>query len=246
MRFISFTFLNSSPLSAGLLNSGFLSSGFINSGFIKSDFLKSGRLKKGNIIVIQRWILISILSLFVLSCTTTPTAKNELQTSGNIADTWRINGRISLSNEQENWYAKFNWRQKKQDFQISFSGPFGETELQISQINNHILLKTPSGESTGNDLEQLLFQETGFKFPITSLRYWSQGYPNPATASQVNYNEQQQISDIFQSGWHIHYPRRMQIEQLSGNKIWLPKKIIATEQNVKIKLIITSWHLGES
>ncbi|MCU7799013.1 MAG: lipoprotein insertase outer membrane protein LolB [gamma proteobacterium symbiont of Lucinoma myriamae] len=226
MRFISFIFLSLTPLTPVILNSGLL--------------------KKENIVIAQRWILIAILSLFVLSCTTSPTVKNELQSSGNITDTWRINGRISLTNEQENWYAKFNWWQKKQDFQISFSGPLGETELQLSQINNHILLKTPSGESTGNDLEQLLFQEMGFKFPVTSLRYWSQGYPNPDIASQVNYNEQQQISDIFQAGWHIQYPKRIQLEQLSGDKIWLPKKIIATEQHVKIKLIITSWHLGES
>ena len=213
--------------------------------FFSGNFLHSNLLSKENKIVVKRWTLISIFLLFISSCTITPTAKKEVQTSGSIADMWRINGRISIINEQENWYAKFNWLQQKQNFQISFTGPLGETELQISQINNHILLKTPSGESTSDDLEQLLFQKTGWKFPVTSLRYWLQGLPNPDIVSQVNYNEQQYISDIFQSGWHIQYPKRMQVEQSSGTSVVLPKKIIAMEQNVKIKLIITAWHLGE-
>ncbi|MCU7939697.1 MAG: lipoprotein insertase outer membrane protein LolB [gamma proteobacterium symbiont of Bathyaustriella thionipta] len=200
--------------------------------------------------MVLRGLLISFVALFLYACTSTPMSQEgktiEPQLSAFIADMWRMNGRISFVNEQENWYAKFSWIQQKQDFQISFTGPLGKTELQISQINNRILLKTPSGETSSDNLEQLLLQETGWKFTVTSLRYWSQGYPDPDIASQVKYNELQQISDIFQAGWHIQYPKRMQVEQLSGSYLTLPKKIIATEQNVKIKLIITNWHLGES
>ncbi len=205
-------------------------------------------LNKRNITIIQTGLLISIFLLLVSSCTLTPQSQKKKEISSNIIqyDVWRINGRISFVNEQENWYAKFNWMQQKEDFEIRFTGPLGETELQISQIDKHILLKTPSGETSSDDLEQLLFQETGWKFPVTSLRYWSQGYPDPNIAAQLKYNEQQQISDIFQAGWHIQYPKRMEVEQTSGLIAVLPKKIIATEQNVKIKLIITSWHLGGS
>ncbi|MCK5664068.1 MAG: outer membrane lipoprotein LolB [Thiotrichaceae bacterium] len=205
-------------------------------------------LNKRNITIIQTGLLISIFLLLVSSCTLIPQSQIKKEISSNIMqyDVWRINGRISFINEQENWYAKFNWMQQKEDFEIRFTGPLGETELQISQIDKHILLKTPSGETSSDDLEQLLFQETGWKFPVTSLRYWSQGYPDPNIAAQLKYNEQQQISDIFQAGWHIQYPKRMEVEQTSGLIAVLPKKIIATEQNVKIKLIITSWHLGES
>ncbi len=221
--------------------------------FSNYKFFNLAFLSRINIAIIQTGLLISILLLLVSSCTVTPLSqekkspeKKEITAHNRQYDVWRINGRISFVNEQENWYAKFNWIQQKDDFQISFTGPLGETELQISQIDKHILLKTPSGEMSSDDLEQLLFQETGWKFPVTSLRYWSQGYPDPNIAAQVKYNEQQQISDIFQAGWHIQYPKRMEVAQTSGLNVVLPKKIIATEQNVKIKLIITSWHLGES
>jgi len=216
--------------------------------FSNYNLSSSALSNKRNITIIQKGLLISILFLLISSCAVTPLSQEKKEASSNIRqyDVWRINGRISFINEQENWYAKFNWMQQKEDFQIRFTGPLGETELQISQIDKHILLKTPSGETSSDDLEQLLFQETGWKFPVTSLRYWSQGYPDPNIAAQLKYNEQQQISDIFQAGWHIQYPKRMEVEQTSGVNAVLPKKIIATEENVKIKLIITSWHLGDS
>ncbi|MDX2503682.1 MAG: lipoprotein insertase outer membrane protein LolB [Gammaproteobacteria bacterium] len=197
-------------------------------------------------------LILPVLSFFMISgCSVTqpkpsddPTSPEDRGKQQNMAafpDTWTILGRISVVNEHENWYARFNWGQQKEDFQISFMGPLGETELQISQIAENIQLKTPSYERTSDDLEQLLFQETGWKFPVKFLRYWSHGVPNPNMAAQIKYNEQQQISAIDQAGWHIQYPKRMQVDQY-----WLPKKIIVTEQGVKIKIIITSWRLGES
>lgn len=205
-------------------------------------------LSKKHFCVVQRCLSVLILLLLLASCTTSPITSKPIAfqpSLGSITGVWRINGRISLINETDNWYAKFNWIQQQEDFQISFTGPLGETELQISQINKTILLKTPSGETSSDNLEQLLLQETGWKFPVSSLKYWSQGFPHPDNAARLKYNEQQQISDIFQSGWHIQYPKRMRVKQFSGTDLVLPKKIIATEKNVKIKLIITSWHLEE-
>lgn len=149
---------------------------------------------------------------------------------------WTMSGRISVISGKENWYAKFNWIQEKEDFQISFTGPFGETELQLSQTAQKIVLKTPSSELTSDNLEELLLQQTGWKFPVTSLRYWSYGAPNPDMPAKAKYNEQQQISELNQLGWHIQYPKRMTV-----GEYLLPKKIVVTEQDIKIKIVVTKW-----
>ncbi len=164
-------------------------------------------------------------------------------------DNWHIRGRISILSLQENWYAKFNWIQKNKNFQLSFTGPLGETELQVSQIAQDIYLKTAAKELRGDNLELLLKQETGWSFPVTSLRYWIQGEPNPDVNSKLTYNESQQISDIFQSGWHIQYKKRFVVEANSGSQgefaKTLPKKITATRENLKIKLIISHWNFDD-
>ncbi len=160
-----------------------------------------------------------------------------------LPDNWTINGRISIINGEENWYAKFIWIQQGANFQLSFTGPLGETELQVSQVAQHVFVRTPSGEHHGTDLEQLLRRETGLEFPINSLRHWLQGRPDPDMSSRLKYTADHSINDIFQDGWHIQYPKKMRVEQGSKTEILLPKKIIAQKQMIKIKLIITRWSL---
>ncbi len=196
--------------------------------------------------------LLAISSLcFLASCTLFSLSVNEqqqyhTQRAIELHDTWRINGRISISNKDENWYAKFKWHQNKDDFTLRFTGPLGETELYISQLRGQTLLKTPSVKRHGSDLEQLILQETGWKFPLKSLKYWSQGQPNPELVSRLEYNKETHlISDIFQAGWHIQYPRRVEVVQAPQQLILLPKKIIVTQEHIKIKIIVTQWQLGE-
>ena len=187
--------------------------------------------------------MIALLFLFLSACSNIKTNQKNQASLAELAEVWSINGRISLTNEQENWYAKFNWQQKYDDFQISFTGPLGETELQVSQTQKQIVLETPAGKKIGNDLEQLIYQETGWNFPITSLKYWLQGQSNPDLSAKIHYNDQKQIKEIIQAGWHIEYAKRMLIDDPSGKAVILPKKIIAIGKNMKIKLIITAWQL---
>jgi outer membrane lipoprotein LolB len=185
-----------------------------------------------------------ILSVFFLEgCTNNPLKTSQQLESVHkiettqfpITDNWTIYGRISVINDEENWYAKFIWIQKQKDFQLSFIGPLGETELQVSQMGQKVYLESTSGIRSGDDLEQLIWQETGWKLPLNSLSYWSKGLSNPNIKARLKYNKQQ-ISDIFQAGWHIQYPKRMLLDS-----VLVPKKIIATKEDIKIKLIITQW-----
>jgi len=151
---------------------------------------------------------------------------------------WITHGRISIINDKENWYAKFIWQQQGDDFQLSFMGPLGETELQLTRKDEKNYLKTPSYERSSFELEHLLFEETGWKLPVNSLRYWSYGSPDPDVLTKILYDKQGNISDLFHNEWHIQYAKRVLVGQY-----FLPKKIIVTKQSVKIKIIITQWDI---
>lgn len=191
-----------------------------------------------------------ILFLFIFLFTTSscsiispePDApENTAQALDDFPQEWSIHGRMSIINGTENWYAKFIWSQKKSDFQIGFMGPLGEIELLLTQKGQITSIKTPSNEhryeSSSDNLEKLLFKETGWKLPINSLRYWSYGMPNPDAVTKIKYDNTGNISDLYQQKWHVQYPKRMQV-----GKYYLPKKIIVTEQELKIKIIITRWN----
>jgi len=189
-------------------------------------------------------VFIGIMLLLLSACTTIITDQYNKQALDGSIDVWSASGRISIIQEQENWYAKFNWQQQHNDFQIRFTGPFGETELELSRIDQYVVLQTPSVKRSSNNLELLIYQETGWQLPVSSLKFWLQGQANPAVSADISYDEQQQISDIVQSGWHIRYLKRMQVELLKGSHTFLPKKIIAEKEKTKIKLIITRWQTG--
>ncbi|MCU7835069.1 MAG: lipoprotein insertase outer membrane protein LolB [gamma proteobacterium symbiont of Taylorina sp.] len=189
-------------------------------------------------------LFLIILSIILSGCSFIRTDTNSDVTTPHLLhdfpQQWTTNGRISILNGKENWYAKFIWLQKNEDFELRFMGPLGETELQLTRKDQKTYLKTPSYERSSHNLEQLLLQETGWKLPLISLRYWSYGVPNPKVSNKTLYDKQGNITDLYQDGWHIQYPKRMQI-----GKYLLPKKIVLTEQDIKIKIIISQWVLAD-
>ncbi len=186
-------------------------------------------------------VFLVLLLLLNSACTTLePSKPIASPIATQIPSQWTANGRISVIRGAENWYARFSWIQQKDDFKIRFTGPMGETQLQVSQIGSDVRLKTPSVEKTGNDLELLILQETGWIFPVSSLQYWLHGKPEPDITAKIKYNDAAQIWEILQQGWKIQYPRWMLVNQLT-----LPKKIIVTKADLKIKIIISQWLLAK-
>jgi|GEM_PF-3208816 len=185
------------------------------------------------------------LMLLLSACSNVPNAinsrENSVQSLDSIPQHWRIKGRISMVKEQQSWYARFNWLQQQKDFQIRFTGPLGETLLQLTQQDHSVRMKTPSGETRSEDIEQLLFQQTGWELPIKSLKFWLQGFPNPEISARIHYDKKQYIREFYQAGWHIEYPKRHALLSPLGTNLLLPKKIIAHKEDVKIKLIISHW-----
>ncbi len=186
-----------------------------------------------------------LLTLFACSSIQTPQSNSSSVQETNIPAAWTANGRLSVIRGEENWYARFSWVQQDDDFQIRFSGPVGETQLLVSQIGSAVRLKTPSVEKTGHDLEQLILQETGWVFPVRSLQYWLHGQAKPAIVAKIQYNDAGQVSEITQQGWKIDYSRWMLVAKTPVVKIRVPKKLIITHDDLKIKIIISQWLLAE-
>jgi outer membrane lipoprotein LolB len=189
----------------------------------------------------QAGILMCLFSIVLSGCSIFPGASpmkpSFLQQP--LPENWSLNGRISIIQDEENWYAKFSWQQFSEDFQISFSGPLGETELQIIQKGELTLIKTPSTVRQSTDPEGFVYQETGWHVPIHSLRYWVTGQADPSQKASIQYNEQQLITELRQDGWLVQFPRKVPVDGYQ-----MPKKIIVTKAGLKIKMVITRWSLS--
>ncbi len=190
-------------------------------------------------------LLLLLLSLSACTMLETPQTGNLPVHETTIPQAWTANGRISVIRGEDNWYARFSWIQQGNDFQIRFTGPLGETRLQVRQTGSDVRLNTPSVAKKGSDLEQLILQETGWIFPVSSLRYWLHGQPEPLVTAKIQYNKTAQIQAIDQQGWHIHYSRWIPVAESAAAKKVLPKKLVITRDNLKIKIIISQWLLAQ-
>ncbi len=78
----------------------------------------------------------------------------------------------------------------------------------------------------------MISREVGLIVPVTSLRYWVLGLPEP-NSSFVD------TQDGFgQSGWVNEY-KQMQLVGINN----LPHKMIVMNDQVKLKLIVDHWNL---
>ena len=88
--------------------------------------------------------------------------------------------------------------------------------------------------SLSRDPDAMLRQRLGFAVPLSSLRYWVLGVPDPDKAAQMVGDAQ----GFQQAGWRI-VP-----DKLASVDGWmLPQKLSVQGAGVKLKILADTWDL---
>src|SRR5690606_34827462 len=53
--------------------------------------------------------------------------------------------------------------------------------------------------------EDLIREQLGYDLPVANLNYWIKGIPAPGIPAQPEFNANNQLSVLQQSGWQIEY-----------------------------------------
>ncbi|HXY97755.1 MAG TPA: lipoprotein insertase outer membrane protein LolB, partial [Steroidobacteraceae bacterium] len=76
-----------------------------------------------------------------------------------------------------------------------------------------------------------------FEPPLTSLRYWILGVPDPASpADETLDSARQRLTRLEQDGWRIDYASYVAV----GSE-WLPARLTLERADVKVKLLVDDW-----
>jgi len=146
-------------------------------------------------------------------------------------NTWAFVGRLALKSKTESWQASIGWQHSIDEENIKLSGPLGQGAMSIRLANNQVFIDRGDGEIiSSNHPEQFIYQQIGMVVPVCSLKYWVLGLPEPNLSSITTAN------GFEQAEWIIEYE---QIQVVNGYKI--PRKIIATNEELKLKLVIDQW-----
>jgi len=106
------------------------------------------------------------------------------------ADEWEFAGRIGVSAGEEGFNGSLRWRQDGIVFRARISGPLGMGTIFINGDRRELTLTDQDGVVTKlTDVEPELRERYGWTIPVTSLRYWALGIPDPSSPSEAGFNE---------------------------------------------------------
>lgn len=201
--------------------------------------------------------LLLIIAFFITGCSTTQTSSVTFpleQTSEQRAaqllalQQWEITGKIAFMTKKSRNRVNLHWQlnEQKQEQQLNLSTYLGINVLKLNS-NQGIHQVSVDGKTYQSDnLDQLIYQLTGFTLPTQALTYWLKGLPYQDSDSVI-IDEKTQLptrlistfnspSSFGQSHWEVNYTHYQTINHYS-----LAKKFTIKHGDLLIKIVIDNW-----
>lgn len=170
---------------------------------------------------------------------------------------WTLTGRIAVNNHAAinhtpddgainngtagaiNISATLHWAQQPNDYRIDVIPPFGQGAMHLEGNGEGVVMWLPGGQQlSAASPDALLYAQTGLRLPISSLRYWVMGRPDPASEARKALDDTGHVLWLEQSGWRIEFLRYSQINGLD-----MPGKLVVTRPPMHLRLVIDRWEL---
>jgi len=157
---------------------------------------------------------------------------------------WQAVGKLAVKVPNNGGSMGIRWEQEPTQFNIDFSGPFGQNLLTISGNDKLVTLNEPNhAPINAKTAEELIHRNTGWTIPVAQLAFWVRGLPDPTSRiGKFQPNTQGLIETLEQSGWKISYSEYMSVT--SGSEtLAMPKRIVAEYKEIRLTLAIREWLL---
>ena len=153
---------------------------------------------------------------------------------------FQLKGRVAVAAGNEGFNATLHWAQDGGRSQLNLEGPLGVGGAQVSAADDELTLVTSRGERLDSDAAHAaLASRLGFDPPLSSLRYWVLGVPDPHSPyTEVLDSEAQRLSALTQSGWQINYAAYTSV----GSQA-LPARLTLQRDTVRVRLLVDDWQL---
>jgi outer membrane lipoprotein LolB len=150
-----------------------------------------------------------------------------------------LNGRVAVAVGKQGFNAGLRWTQAAAVTHLALTGPLGAGGVEVTTNGGELSVVTSSGKHLGNAAARSELQDKlGFEPPLTSLRYWVLGVPDPSAPAAVQLDSQQRLAQLTQSGWQIEYGSYMPV-----GAEWLPRLMTLRRQDVRVRMVVDGWQL---
>lgn len=151
--------------------------------------------------------------------------------------TWRLNGRLAVSSPDDGGSGSVEWVQDDEGFRVTMNAPVtGKTWVLTGNSRHAEIDGLRNGTVSGRNAADLLERELGWQVPVLELSSWVRAIRSTGKADVV-FRADGLPAQFIQSGWKIEY-----LDYDMDQQPPLPKKIFASRQGYKVRLVVQHWH----
>ena len=195
-------------------------------------------------------VVVLAVSALLVACETTPElvpvddperAWAERQVRLALIEQWSAVGKLGMQSAQDSWSAGLSWRQDRDGYRIRLSGPLGQGLMELRGSPGLVEMRT-SGDVVyrARTAEELMQNHAGWRVPLSGLRYWIMGLPDPqARIIDVELDPMGRLAELRQLGWRIRYQRYGEFDGVA-----LPTRLALENSQLRAKLVLRSWRTG--
>ncbi len=154
---------------------------------------------------------------------------------------WIAVGKFGIQSAQDSWGAGITWRQDRDSFRLRLSGPLGQGLMDLRGSPGLVEMRTSDGGVyRARTAEELMQTYAGWRLPLSGLRYWIVGRPDPqAPIVDLELDPVGRLADLRQLGWRIRYERYGEFDGVT-----LPTRLTLENPRLRAKLVVRSWRTG--
>ncbi|MES1191686.1 MAG: lipoprotein insertase outer membrane protein LolB [Steroidobacter sp.] len=176
-----------------------------------------------------------VVLLLLGGCVTQPPREtiHDIKDVSQLRD-WSAQGRIGITGVAQAGSGAFAWQQKNSISQVHLHGPLNTGSVYVL-LDDTLHLTLGNGEHYDADAAlDVLSAQLGTAIPVRQMSYWLRGVPAPGAYQWSSAGGRV----LQQDGWHIEYGDTVDV-----NGLLLPKRITATRDAVRIRVVISQWQL---
>jgi outer membrane lipoprotein LolB len=133
------------------------------------------------------------------------------------------------------------WQQHDPHFTVRFSGALGVGAVLIEGTPDFVSVRDKDGTVTGGDVALLLQQRLGWTVPLSALRSWVVGLPEPGSPAAISLDDQGRLRSLDQDGWHLEYLDYVAAMRDSTSEVELPHRMALSHTDQKVRVVIDRW-----
>ena len=152
-------------------------------------------------------------------------------------EAFALTGRVAVASGQEGFNARLRWEQSGATSDVALDGPFGAGGVRILSDGSTLQVATSGGQELDAEAARAeIARRIGFEPPLSSLRYWLLGVPDPASPANPVLDDEARLASLEQGGWRIEYTDYAAVE---GR--WLPRRLTLHHGEVRVRLLVDNW-----